>query len=186
MRHAFTAALIAISSSIALAACGGAAGEDADTDGDGVVSTAEAAALLASEGGQMKPEPGKYSAKMTFIKADIPGLPAEMQEMIGAQMANTFEFCLTPEMAEEGFGETMQQGRDDNCTMDRLDIDGGSIDMAMTCNDPGSGQMQIAMTGTISPTGSDLTMVTQGAFGEMGEANIEMNVKQERIGDCDS
>lgn len=180
MKHTFLPAIAALS----LAACGGSGG-DADADGDGEV-TAEEAQAVVDRSGQIKPEPGKYRATMTFVNADIPGAPPEMASMIGDSMTNTSEFCLTPEMAEQGFGEAMKGNQNDNCTISQFNIDGNEMDMAMSCDDPNAGQMEMTMNGTISPTSSDITMISKGVFGEMGEAEIEMNVKQERIGDCDS
>ena len=181
MKYGFAGALAALS----LAGCGGTGG-DADTDGDGNVTMEEARAAAEAAGDTIKPLPGKYKATMQFVKAEIPGAPPEMQDMLGANMSNTYEFCLTPEMADQGFGEALQEGQDDSCTISRLNINGNDIDMAMSCNEPGAGEMAITMTGTVSPTKSDLTMVSQGMMGGMGNANIEMNVVQERIGDCDS
>ncbi len=180
MKNAFLPALAALS----LVACGG--GTDADTDGDGEVTADEAQALAERSGDAIKPEPGKYRATMTFVNADIPGAPPEMAEMMGNQMTNSYEFCMTPEMADQGFGEAMQGNDADNCTIGQFSIDGNQMDMAMTCDDPNAGQMEMTMSGTVSPTESDITMVSKGVFGEMGDAEIEMKVKQERIGECDS
>jgi len=180
MKNAFLPAFAALS----LAACGG--GTDADVDGDGEVTAEEAQALAERSGDQIKPEPGKYRATMTFINADIHDAPPGIADMMSEQMENSYEFCLTPEQAEQGFGEAMKDNQDDNCTIGQFSIDGNQLDMSMSCNDPNAGQMDMTMSGTVTPTSSDITMVSQGMFGEMGDAEIEMNVKQERIGECDS
>lgn len=180
MKHVFTPALAAL----ALAGCGSPGG-DADTDGDGTVSSDEVRAAAAAAGDTIKPLPGKYKASMTFVSADIPGAPPQMQEMMGSAMTNNYEFCLTPEMADKGFGEALQEGQDDSCTISRLDISGTDVDMAMTCSEAGSGEMNIAMTGEVSPTKSELNVVSQGMMGDLGDARVEMNLVQERIGECD-
>jgi len=169
---------------LSLSACGG--GTDADSDGDGEVTAEEAQGLVERSGDQIKPEPGKYRAEMTFINADMPGAPPEMVEMMGESMTNSYEFCLTPEMAEQGFGEAMKGSQSDNCTINQFNIDGNAIDMAMSCDDPNAGQMEMTMNGTISSTSSDITMVSKGTMGQMGDVEFEMSVQQERIGECDA
>lgn len=174
--------VLVTASALALAACGSPGG-DADTDGDGVVSSAEAKALTDSAGDAIKPLAGKYKVETTFVKAE--GLPQEMTDMMGASVSDSTEFCLTPEMAAEGFGQRPDQA-DDGCTMEKYVIDGNNMDMAMSCEAPnGSGAVSMAMNGTVSPTESDLTMISSGMIPGMDEATIEMRIKQERIGDCD-
>ena len=181
MRNFVIAALAAST----LAACGGSNSVDADADGDGEVTQEEMEAAAEAMGEQMKPQPGEYRATVSFLEADIPGAPPEMLEMMGGAMSNTTEFCMTEEMAGEGFGEAMKQGnQSDNCTVSRMTVNNGQMDMAMTCNDPQVGEMSIEMNGEVSPTKSDITMTTEGAFGMLGEGKMSMNVKQERIGDC--
>ncbi|BDI61659.1 DUF3617 domain-containing protein [Qipengyuania nanhaisediminis] len=171
--------------SLALGACSDGA-IDADSDGDGEVSREEMAAASDAMSDQVKPLPGEYRATVNFIEADIAGAPPEMMEMIGNQMSSTRTFCMTPEMADEGFGEAMQEGQGaDNCTVNKMTIDSGTMDMAMTCSDPQVGEMRISMNGDVSPTRSDVTMVSQGTFGPLGEGRMEMNFVQERIGDCE-
>lgn len=167
---------------LAITACGSPGG-DADVDGDGVVTADEAQALSDSAADEIKPLPGKYKVEMQFVKAE--GLPEEMQSMMGSSMTNSTEFCLTPEMAEGGFG-TMTQQDDDSCTIKRYVIDGNDMDMAMSCSPPGAATpMEMAMNGTVSPTKSDLTMVSKGMIPGMDEASVEMRITQERIGDCE-
>lgn len=179
MKHAIGTAALAL----ALAGCSGS-GADADADGDGKISAAEAQAENKRDGGDLKPQPGKYKVQMKFVSAE--GMPKEMQDMMNAMGAQNIEYCLTPEDAEEGFGKPPQESEDDSCTMTKYDIDGNTIDVAMTCkDDAGKVEGQMTMTGTVSPTKQDITVVTKGMSKEMGAESITMNMKQERIGDCD-
>ena len=180
MKYGFVCAL----SAVALAACGGETVGDAD--GDGTVTNEEARAVAEAAGDAIKPEPGKYKTTMTLIKAEIPGAPPEMVEMMGGMMGGDYEFCLTPEMAEKGFGESLKEGQDDSCNISKFNINGNDIDMAMTCNEAETGNVAITMTGTVGATESDMTMTSKGTMPGMGEANFEMNMKQVRIGDCDA
>lgn len=174
--------VLVVTSALSLAACG--ASGDADADGDGEISTEEARAAVANAGDEMKPEPGLYSVTMEFVSAE--GMPQEIQDMMGAQMSQTTEFCMTPEMADAGFEESLNnQPEDEACTYERMNIDGGTIDMAMSCvGDDGNVEMTMAMTGTVSPTSANYTMISEGMMGEMGGGTIEMRVSQERTGDC--
>ncbi|MEE4200290.1 DUF3617 domain-containing protein [Erythrobacter sp.] len=174
---------LAATLTLTLSACGGST--DADSDGDGEVTTAEAQAALERSGGEIKPQPGKYRMSYQFVAADIPGAPPEVKEIMGNAMNRSMEYCLTPEAAEQGFGEAMQQNQDDSCTISKLDIDGNDISMAMAC-DQGLGEaVTMTMDGTISETSSEMTLVSEGMFSEMGQGRIEMKVAQERIGACD-
>lgn len=177
--------LVAAGSALALSACGGAGGAvDADADGDGEVTQAEAQAASEQLSDQVKPEPGQYRATMNFVTAEFPGAPPEMVEMMSLASGQTNEFCMTQEMADAGYGEAMKENQDDSCTISRLKVDGGEMDMAMTCNPPQVGEVNISMTGTITPTRSEMNMISEGSFGPLGEGKMEMNIEQERIGDC--
>lgn len=169
---------------LALAACGGGA-TDADADGDGTVTSDEAAAAMEAAGDDLKPEPGKYKASMTFVKADIPGAPPQMQEMLGSAMSQSMEFCLTPEEANEGFKKSMTEGQE-GCEIQSFNIDGNDLDMAMVCKPEGGGEMNMTMVGNVTPTRSEMKMTMKGDMQGLGEAEIEMDMLQERIGDCDA
>lgn len=177
------AGALALGSAIALAACGGET--SADADGDGAISMDEMRAEVASAGADLRPEPGKYSATMTLVKAEIPGMPPEARDMMGAMMNRTFEYCLTPEQANDGFERSLTEGQDDSCTIDKFELDGGEIDMAMTCTPDDGGQMNVAMTGTVTADRNEINVKTQGTIPQMGEADMEFSMLQERVGDCD-
>ncbi len=167
---------------LTLAGCGGTS--DADADGDGEITAAEANAAVDAAGGDLKPQPGKYKATITFIDAKIPSAPPEIKAMIGDSMSNTFEVCLTPEDAERGFEKAMTEGRD-GCKINTFTIKGNNLDMTMACDDPASGKMDVAMTGTVTPTKSDMKMTMNGMMPELGAMEMQMQFVQERIGECD-
>lgn len=167
----------------ALAACGGGA-TDADADGDGTITASEADAAMAAAGSEIRPEPGKYKATAQFISAE--GLPAEMEQMMAGMMSTSYDYCITEEMAEQGFEEMMKSGQDDGCTVDRMKLDGSDIDMALTCSANTDERMTLAMKGTVTPTSSEYETTMSGIVPGMGEGSIKVAVSQERIGDCDS
>ena len=174
---------LALLSALALAACGGGNG-NADTDGDGEISVDEMRAEVESQGTNLRPEAGNYSVTMNLVNVEIPGAPPEVIDMMGSMMNNTFEYCLTPEDAEKGFEESLTEGQDESCTVERFDLDGGDIDMAMSCSPQGGGNMRVEMSGNVSPTRSDIRVVTNGTMPQVGETNMEMTMVQERLGDC--
>ena len=171
----------ALASVLALGACGDGA---SDTDGDGEVSMDEMRAEMESEGANLRPEPGNYKVAMTLVSADIPGAPPQALEMMRGMMNQSFEYCITPEEASKGFEETLTEGQDESCKIEKFELDGGDIDMAMTCSPQGGGSMRMSMTGNVSPTKSDITIVSKGNVPPMGETNMEMKMTQERLGDC--
>ncbi|MEM6475975.1 MAG: DUF3617 family protein [Pseudomonadota bacterium] len=163
---------------LALAACGGTT--SADADGDGEITSGEAQAAMVDK---IEPQPGKYKSSSKFIKAE--GLPKEAQSMMEGMMSTSFEYCLTEEMTEGGFEEMMTRGQDDGCTVDKMDISGNDIDMAITCPADEGETMTMAMKGEVTSTSSDYKMTMSGMTPGMGKGTIEVDVKQERIGDCD-
>ncbi len=172
--------IVGIAAVVLLAASCGNSG--ADADGDGQISMEEATAEAQSSA--IRPEPGQYRAVVELISVDIPGAPPQVVDMMKQSMAQqTTEYCLTPEEAERGFEEMARQSNEGNCTFDRFDVDGGSIDAAMTCNQDGQ-NMSMTMQGTGTSTSSDMTMTMNGDIPGMGSMAMTMNVEHERIGDC--
>ena len=170
---------------LTLAACGGGS-VDADADGDGTVTSAEMSEAVAEAGSELKPEPGKYELTMELLKVEAPGAPEQMAQMMGSMMNRTDEFCLTPEMAEQGFAENFKENQNEGCKVDAFTLEGGNMDMKMSCSDEeGMGDMQIAMQGEVSPTASDMTMEMDGNIPQLGRIQMAMSYKQRRIGDCD-
>ena len=180
MKHSIGIAALAF----ALTACGGAV-TDADADGDGEVTTEEVSAAIEASGKKLKPVAGKYKTSITVTKVDVPGAPPQMAEMMGSAMNQENEFCLTPEQAEKGFEDSLKQGRDDTCKISTFTLDGDQVDMKMSCNDPASGPVTVAMTGQVGETSSDLQMTVNGKIPQMGDMEMVMSFTQTRIGDCE-
>lgn len=166
---------------LALAACGGET-IDADANADGTIAAKEANAAI--DASDIRPEPGKYKANAQFISAE--GLPAEMENMMQNIMSSSYDYCITEEMAENGFEEMMKSGQDDGCTVDRMTIDGSNVDMALTCNAGTDEVMKMSMVGTVTPTSSEYETTMVGMVPGIGEGSIKVAVSQERIGDCDA
>ena len=171
---------------LALAACAGdEAPVNPDADSDGKMTATEVRdALLSNE--DIKPEAGLYQTSMTLTKVEMPGAPAEMADMMRQAMNQSSEVCLTPEQAERGFKDTIQESQSEACTIDSYDLDGGKIAMTMTCDEEGLGLMNVEMSGEVSATSSNLNMQMKGATAATQDLEIEMNFQQKRIGECNS
>ena len=178
--------VIAAAATFALAACGD--NPSADADGDGEITMEEAAAKTE---GMVKPRPGKYRATVEFVDVEMPGAPQQVQDMMRSLFdrgPQTHEYCLTKEEAEEGFEEMARRAQegDSDCTFEKFDADGGSIDAVMNCKADGEGSARMTMTGTGTETSSTMNM-TMDAQGPDGQSmKMTMKSTQERIGDCDA
>lgn len=175
MKYAIPAALAAF----VLTSCGGS--PEADADGDGEVSMAEAAEVAEASG--LKPEPGLYRVTTQFKGMQMSGVPAELSGE-GLGFTNTMEHCLTDEEVEKGFEEMMKEGQEGTCSYERFDIDGGDMEGVMVCK-ASEGEMRIEFTGAATPTSSEMDAVMSSSVPGLGEGTMKFNVKQERIGDCE-
>lgn len=181
MKYPLTPALAAF----ALTACGSSS-VDADADGDGNVTADEMKEAAAAVGGDLKPEPGKYATKMELTEVDMPGAPQQFKDIMAASMSQTMEYCLTPEMAEKGWEESIKEGQNGECDVNSFTMGGGKVDMTMTCAvEEGGGAMKLALTGDVTSTSSDMTMTMDGTIPELGPVKMTMDFEQERIGNCD-
>ncbi|MEM9501209.1 MAG: DUF3617 domain-containing protein [Pseudomonadota bacterium] len=131
---------------------------------------------------EMRPLPGQYAADMTVISVNMPDAPPDIVGMMSQVMARKFKFCLTQADVDEGFRSVMNRTQEGDCSYTRFNAVGGQIDAEMTC-DAGGNPMTMVMSGTGSPTSSDVTMTMSGDMG-MGPGSIKMRVRNERLGDC--
>ena len=167
----------------ALAACGS---PDADANGDGEISMAEAAEKSKD---MVKPEPGKYRATVEMIDVEVPGAPREVQDMMKQMIsagAQSHEYCLTKEDAEKGFEEMARQAQENqDCSFEKFEADGGKIDAVMNCSRDGQGTARMTMQGTGTSTTSEMTMTMDATAPDGKSMKMTMKSNQERIGNCD-
>jgi len=182
MRRSLTVSLAAVAT-IALAACnsGGPKSED---------QVKQEIAKIE------KPQPGQYKSSMKITKFEIPGLGAKEAEAFKGLMAGTAQsqtYCISKEESEQGFKEMTKQFEKGKCTYDRFDATGGRLDAKMTC-EVGEGMTSPAgIAGTTTSKAPHMTLKRQqtakGGAGKGfgpggGNMNIEMEVSNQRIGDC--
>lgn len=95
------------------------------------------------------------------------------------------EKCLTEEDVREGHRAMLLnvQGGD-VCSFEKYELDGDTLDAVMVCKpDAAVPETRANIQGTVTATGSDLTMTVAGFGG--GEGAASMRVESERIGDCE-
>ncbi|ABC63910.1 DUF3617 domain-containing protein [Erythrobacter litoralis] len=141
-----------------------------------------------------KPEPGEYETTTELITFEVPGMGEQEAQMVRgmmeAGMTQATKYCLTEEEAEKGFEEAireMQSGESkDDCTFERFDVSGNTIDSQMKCDDGAGNVGNIAMTGTVSPTTSDMTMEFDQTSEDIpgGSMKMKVNMKSRKIGEC--
>ena len=177
--------IVPVIAALALAGCKKEAGPAAGASGS------PAAAAAASAGGLPKPTPGMYQSTMKLISFEAPGLPPQAVESMKSAIAKGQEgknsFCLTSDEASRGYEERVKKlaGRPD-CTMDRYNAAGGTLDAVFTCKGDNGMKSVMTMKGMMTPTGSDVTMSMEQSGSQMpgGSMKMTMNVKSERVGDC--
>ncbi|MFN2101250.1 DUF3617 domain-containing protein [Altererythrobacter sp. MF3-039] len=168
-----------------MAAALGACGSDpVDTNADGEISVAEAAARAEASG--MKPLAGEYKVTVEVLEVNIPGAPADMADMMrNAMGSSSHTYCMTQEEVDKGFEEMARQSQEgQDCSFERFEVDGGEIDGKMICNVDGQGSMTMTMKGTGGETRSEMDMTMQGNVAGMGDMTMRMKTTHERQGDC--
>jgi hypothetical protein len=122
-----------------------------------------------SQAGNWSMEMGQYDAK---------------GESMGPEMAQTM--CVTPEQMEEQ--AKMMGGRfaamesDPACKQSKGLAADGKMDYAIACDKEGK-SMAMSMTGTYSPTESNMTIAMNFNPAREG-APAKMQIKAKRLGDC--
>jgi Protein of unknown function (DUF3617) len=153
---------------------------------DGPKSKEEVAAAVE---GVVKMKPGKYATTVTMTKMDIPGMPPQAAAGMKAAMAKpqTSEFCLTPEQSENGFKDMYKNMNKGDCTYNKFDTSGGSIDADVSCKTPGGGTSNAKIMGKMTDQGSDVSMdvaVTNPQMPGGGKMTMSSTMVSKRVGDC--
>jgi hypothetical protein len=182
MRRIATLSFI-VGSAAALAACG-SSGPKSEEQVKQEISKIE------------RPMPGQYKSSIKITKFEIPGLGQKEAEAFKGLMSGTAQtrtYCVSKEESDQGFKEMTKQFEKGKCNYDRFDATGGRLDAKMTCETGKGMSSTIEISGTTTSEGSNMVLKMQNsapagtnAFGPgaMGNANIEMEVSNARIGDC--
>lgn len=165
---------------LALGACGKSA-TDQQTSGGGAAGALEQATEVAY---QM--QPGKYRTSVAIHKVEIPGMPVKVAEQMKAMMSKnaSSESCITPDRAAKGVDVMKEQMAKGQCTFDKFEAKGGTVDAAFTCKSGEQMTVKATSKGSYTPTGS-VIRATGEMTGPGGKSIlIEHTITTERIGDC--
>ena len=165
---------------LALGACGKSATEE-KTAASGGSQALEKAAEMA-----FQMQPGKYRTSVAVQKVEIPGMPAKVAEQMKAMMSksSSSESCVTADRAAKGIEVMKEQMAKGQCTFDRFEAFGGTVDASFTCKSGDQMTLKATSNGTYTPTGS-VIQATGDMTGPGGKTiHIEHIITTERIGDC--
>lgn len=173
---------VSLAAAFALSACGSS---DADQDGDGTITSEEAAAETA-EGSF--PDPGLYKVSVEIEELTYPGMTAGMADQMKRSMSANMavEECITESDRQDAVKQMAKGASDDeNCTYSKYDLSGGRIDAVMSCKSPDGGTLNYTMAGTMNSTGVDMRMEGGQQSADPSQAmTMKMHLKSQRIGNC--
>lgn len=174
---------VPFAAAIALAAC-----SSQDETPDGEISPDAAAVAL---GNIETPRAGQYEAKIEVLDFNIPGMPAAQTSQMRAMFANNLvqghSYCLTEAEAEGGAKQMAEALAEGDCSFNKFDVSGNSLDADMICKDENGIQGNVKLNGTMSREGSDITMAMEQKVPNIpgdGVINIRMKMVSARVGDC--
>lgn len=136
-----------------------------------------------------KPVPGQYRSTSKLVSFEVPGMDPAQSARIRDMFASTMqgrEYCLTEAEADKGFAEAMKKLPQGKCSYDRFSVSGNYLEAQLTCETGKDMKGVIGLKGTISETGSQISMsVEQAAPGKPGDKlKVVAEVASERVGDC--
>lgn len=169
-----------------LAACSGAAGNNAAATTNAAAPAADATApadvAVAAAGASI--QPGQYEVRATLEEFDMPGAPpAALEQMKQTVAGQVQRVCYTPEDAANmgrRLIETNNQGT--NCQFTNQEFGNGRINTSGTCTGA-QGNVEMSMQGTYTPTSIETrNTVTTSAAGQTIRMVVTSN--SQRVGDC--
>lgn len=157
--------------------------QDAATD----PKTPDQAAKVAAE--LPKPEPGLYRSTSKLVEFNAPGLPPGVADKVKGMFEGSAarDFCLTPEEAARGYEERVKKmASQGKCSFDKYEANAGELDSKLTCDGGNGGKATFAMTGSMTPTGSEMTVTVDQTSPAMpgGAMHMVAKVSSQRVGPC--
>jgi len=176
-------AIVALSATLSLSACGDSG--SADTDGDGEITQAEVVAEMA-DGPSVQMRPGQWEQTFEFTSAEMPGLPEQAQQMMKDRMGSSFstKTCLTEQDVEKPDADFFSGQSEDNCTYDKFDRSGNAIEMQLTCETGGGGVATMIMNGEFGEDEYSMVIDNTVSGTPMGDMVMKGKMTARRIGDC--
>lgn len=128
----------------------GGCADNADTNGDGVVSRDERATEMQRDG-YLAMEPGRWRMTFAFTNIDVPRLGNQEKESIKAELGKGASgvSCLSAsEAAKPGPDFFGGEGAED-CSYQQFDIAGNRVTMKLSCGMGDLGKAQMDLNGTV-------------------------------------
>jgi len=178
--------LISVAALALVSAC---SDSGADTDGDGKITSEEAAAEL-KDGGAMNMKAGQWEVTNKMETFDAPDMPPQMLDAMKTQMgkATTIKTCLSEEDVKNPGADFFGNKDSDECEFSELNRSGNSMKVAMKCQMPQGMAMESKMDGSYSDDSYEMNIDAKMSGLPMGMGEIAMigTVTGKRIGDCPS
>ncbi len=168
---------------LALSACGGETVVDDPSDPE----------QIAQAMGQLpEPQAGEYSMKGELVELAIPGASEEemgmMRGMMEAGLKAGQTFCMTEEMAKNGYKEWLTQSQNvpEGCEFSEYKTTSESFDATLACNNPDGTNGTVKLTGTVTSTSQDMRMEMDMTSPDQGPGSMRMVMETQttRTGEC--
>lgn len=123
--------------------------------------------------------PGEYETRVEVLEVDMPGVPEEFTGQIREAMNQPFRGCLTEADLEKP-DESFFAGENSDCTYDRFEMSGGTVNAEMRCAADGATQ-RMTMSGQYREDGYDMKVEMTS---DQPESRMSWNITAQRVGDC--
>jgi len=139
------------------------------------------------------PQPGQYQLTGELVELEIPGAGEEEMALISGLLKGGFEqaqsFCVTEEMAAEGFQQWVKQIQTipEDCEYTSYETTGSTLKGVMACSSDDGTSGTIELSGTMTETEQNFSysMDMKNPNEEVGEMRMAATMKTSRTGDCE-
>lgn len=123
---------------------------------------------------------GQWEIAVTTDTIDMPGQPAFIANMMRGKTVKV-KHCITPEAAARGPQDMLKS--DKRCVFTRYSMQGGRMNSAMTCQQPGGGTLNSVSSGSFTPTSFTAQGRSVVTGGQM-PMTMTATTTARRVGDC--
>jgi Protein of unknown function (DUF3617) len=143
----------------------------------------------AGDADPVKRQAGGWEITRNMVRFEAPAMPADMiaaaKSSIGKPDVGLL--CLKPETAAKDtlavrINDVIQLGPEWKIQTSKLE--NGKVNFAASFDQPDQGKGEMTITGTLSDTASDLTLITKGVDFNNTATESEMRVESRHLGEC--
>ncbi len=149
------------------------------------ISIGAASLAIAQPGDQSGMTPGLWRTTTTIQQVDIPGLPAEVADMMRGRMmrSHSSEQCVSADDLNPD-SSLFADDNAENCEYRDFTYAGGRMNVVLVCSAGGAGQMTMRLSGTGGPSSYESDYNVEFTGGQMGSMTMQGVSSGERVGDC--